>query len=172
MEGSGRRVYGAELRQRAAELIDRGLGRKALAGRLAIPVNLAQDWSLTYKATGLPGLLTMGTTYKTYDYQTKVAAARDCVDAGISRQEVMTRYGIVSVRTLKKWVQAYRAGGAAALLPKARGRPSGSGKVGGALSREEELEQRVRELEAENAYLKKLRALRAAKRPTARKPAR
>ena len=117
MEGSGRRVYGAELRQRAAELIDRGLGRKALAGRLAIPVNLAQDWIRTYKATGLPGLLTMGTTYKTYDYETKVAAARDYVDAGISRQEVMTRYGIVSVRTLKKWVQAYRAGGAAALLP-------------------------------------------------------
>ena len=169
MEGSGRRVYGAELRQRAAELTDRGLGRKALAGSLAIPVNLAQDWIRTYKATGL---LTMGTTYKTYDYQTKLAAARDCVDAGISRQEVMTRYGIVSVRTLKKWVQAYRAGGAAALLPKARGRPSGSGKAGGALSREEELEQRVRELEAENAYLKKLRASRAAKRPTARKPAR
>ena len=114
----------------------------------------------------------MGTTYKTYDYQTKLAAARDFVDAGISRQEVMTRYGIVSVRTLKKWVQAYRAGGAAALLPKARGRPFGSGKAGRSLSREEELEQRVRELEAENAYLKKLRALRAAKRPTARKPAR
>ena len=69
MEGSGRRVYGAELRQRAAELIDRGLGRKALAGRLAIPVNLAQDWIRTYKATGLPGLLTMGTTCKTYDCQ-------------------------------------------------------------------------------------------------------
>ena len=172
MEGLRRRVYGAALRQRAAEVVDRGLGRKALAGRLAIPVNLAQDWILTYKATGLQGLLTMGTTYKTYDYETKLAAARDCVDAGISRQEVMTRYGIVSARTLKKWAQAYRAGGAAAPLPKARGRPFGSGKAGRSLSREEELEQRVRELEAENAYLKKLRALRAAKRPTARKPAR
>ena len=172
MEGSRRRVYGVELRKRAAELMDRGLGRKALAGALAIPVGLAQDWIRTYKATGLSGLLTMGTTYKTYDYETKVAAARDYVDAGISRQEVMTRHGIVSVRTLKKWVQAYRAGGAAALLPKARGRPSGSGEAGRSLSREEELEKRVRELEAENAYLKKLRALRAAKRPTARKPAR
>ena len=31
--------------------------------------DLAQDWIRTYKATGLPGLLTMGTTCKTYDCQ-------------------------------------------------------------------------------------------------------
>ena len=95
----------------------------------------------------------MGTTYKTYDYETKLAAVRDFVDAGLSRQETMMRHGIVSVRTLKQWARAYRAGGAEALLPKARGRPPGTGKAGRSLSREEALEARVRELEAENAYL-------------------
>ena len=52
--------------------------------------------------------------------------------------------------------------GAEALRPKPKGRPSGS--KARPRTREQELERRVRKLEAENAYLKKSIALKAEKR--------
>ena len=42
-----------------------------------------------------------------------------------------------------------------ALRPEPKGRPKGSGAAKEGMTREQELEVRVRKLEAENAYLKK-----------------
>lgn len=50
-------------------------------------------------------------------------------------------------------------GGAEALRPRPKGRPRGSRSKPRARTREQELEERCRRLEAEVAYLKKLRAL-------------
>ena len=46
-----------------------------------------------------------------------------------------------------------------ALRPKPKGRPKGSGATARPLTREQQLERRVQQLEAEVAYLKKLRSL-------------
>ena len=79
----------------------------------------------------------------------------------MAKPEAMERFGIASATPLKQWCRLYRGGGAEALRPKPKGRPRGSGAKAAPMTREQELEDRVRKLEAENAYLKKLGALRA-----------
>ena len=99
----------------------------------------------------------------THDYETKVAAARAVVDGGMSKPEAMVRFGIASATPLKQWCRLYREGGAQALKPKPKGRPKGSVRAVPP-TREEELAERVRKLEAQVAYLKKSIALKAQKR--------
>ncbi|MGN0076815.1 MAG: helix-turn-helix domain-containing protein [Parafannyhessea sp.] len=123
---------------------------------------------MAYRSVGSEVLLQMGAVHRTYDYETKLAAARAFVDGGESRAEVMSRLSIASLSSFERWCAAYRRGGAEALRPKPKGRPRGSKPAPRALTREEELEERVRRLEAENAYLKKSIALKARKRSQGR----
>ncbi len=101
---------------------------------------------------GVPG---HGIKHRSYDYETKLAAARDFVDLGMTRQEVMSKHGIANLTQLKKWARAYREGGPEALRPKPKGRPRKDG-IGspGPKSREQELEAENRRLRAEVVYLK------------------
>ena len=62
---------------------------------------------------------------RSYDWQTKVAAARDVVDRGVGKAEAMARHHIASIAPLGRWCREYRAGGAEALRPRAKGRPRG-----------------------------------------------
>ena len=101
----------------------------------------------------------MGGKQARYTHEQKVAAASAVVDGGMSRQDAMREFGIMSLAPLNRWCRLYREGGAEALRPKPRGRPRGSGPKPRELTREQELEERCRRLEAEVAYLKKLRAL-------------
>ena len=156
--------YDIGMRRRAVSLFDAGAGAKSVAGLLGLPLGTVGKWYATYRAVGSGVLLQMGTVHKTYDYATKLEAVRAFVDYGESRAEVMSRFSIASLSSFKKWCAAYRKGGAEALRPKPKGRPRGSGPAPEAPTREEELEERVRRLEAENAYLKKSIALKARKR--------
>ena len=79
-----------------------------------------------------------------YDWETKVAAARDHVENGLTKTEAMARHGIASIASLERWCRDYRSGGPEALRPKPEP------------TREQELAEQV-------AYLEKLRALRASK---------
>ena len=112
-----------------------------------------REWQKMYRVIGRGGLLAMGVKQTSYDYETKVGAARAVVDGGMSKPEVMVRFGIASATLLKQWCRLYREGGAQALKPKPKGRPKGSVRVAPP-TREEELEERVRKLEAQVAYLK------------------
>lgn len=96
---------------------------------------------------------------RSYDWDTKVAAARAVVDSGRAKPDVMRELGIASRSPLDVWCRRYREGGAEALRPKPKGRPKGSRAEPRELTREQELEERCRRLETEVAYLKKLRAL-------------
>lgn len=78
---------------RACELIERGHGKCALASELAAPVHTAQNWVHTYKAAGKEVFLQMGPKHRSHDYETKLGAAADFVDNGMTRQEVMTSTG-------------------------------------------------------------------------------
>lgn len=140
-----------------------------LAPALAIPVSIAEKWIHAYRAVGREVFLDMGSKRRHYDYETKLAAARDFVDLGMSRQEVMSRYGIANLTQLKNWAKAYREGGPEALRPRPKGRPRrADGEAPPPMTREQELEAENRRLRAEVAYLKKLRALKAAKRAPGR----
>ncbi|MEG0324212.1 MAG: helix-turn-helix domain-containing protein, partial [Raoultibacter sp.] len=62
---------------------------------------------------------------RVYPTDLKHAAVLAFLDEGLTRKEVVKRFDIASVSTLKKWVIAYRRGGAQALSPKPQGRPRG-----------------------------------------------
>ena len=134
------------------------------ARRLGVSAETVRGWQKTYRVIGKDGLLAMGVKQARYDYETKVAAARAVVDGGMSKPEAMVRFGIASATPLKQWCRLYREGGAQALKPKPKGRLKGPGVGAVPPTREEELEERVRKLEAQVAYLKKSIALKAQKR--------
>ena len=148
------------LREQAVEMFERGFGYRLTARRLGVSAETVREWQKMYRVIGRGGLLAMGVKRAKYDYETKVAAARAMVDGGMSKPEAMVRFGIASATSLKKWCRLYREGGAQALKPKPKGRPKGAVPP----TREEELEERVRKLEAQVAYLKKSIALKAQRR--------
>ena len=148
------------LREQAAQMFERGFGYGSTASRLGVSAATVREWQKMYRVIGKDGLLTMGVKQARYDYETKVAAAKAVVDGGMSKPEAMMRFGIASATPLKQWCRLYREGGAQALKPKPKGRPKGSVPP----TREEELTERVRKLEAQVAYLKKSIALKAQKR--------
>ena len=151
--------HDVETRRLAAELFADGLGRAAAAKRLSVPEAAVRKWQQIYRAIGREALLSMGGKQASYTYEQKVAAASAVVDGGATKAEAMAEFGIMSLAPLERWCRLYREGGAEALRPRPKGRPKGSRAEPRELTREQELEERCRRLEAEVAYLKKLRAL-------------
>ena len=152
------------LREQAAQMFEKGRGYRLTASRLGVSAATVREWQKMYRVIGRSGFLAMGVKQARYDYETKVAAAAAVVDGGMSKPEAMARFGIASVTPLKQWCRLYREGGAQALKPKPKGRPKGSGVGAVPPTREEELAERVRKLEAQVAYLKKSIALKAQRR--------
>ena len=151
------------LRKQAAQMFEKGRGYGLTAKRLGVSAATVREWQKMYRVIGKGGLLAMGVKRTRYDYETKVAAAAAVVDGGMSKPEAMMRFGIASATPLKQWCRLYREGGAQALKPKPKGRPKGSVRAVPP-TREEELAERVRKLEAQVAYLKKSIALKAQRR--------
>ena len=151
------------LRKQAAQMFERGFGYGSTAKSLGMSAATVREWQKMYRVIGKGGLLAMGIKHTKYDYETKVAAAKAVVDGGMSKPEAMVYFGIASVTPLKQWCRLYRQGGAQALKPKPKGRPKGSVRAVPP-TREEELAERVRKLEAQVAYLKKSIALKAQRR--------
>ena len=148
--------YDLSVRQAAIGLFERGCGDKSTASALGLPENTVEKWLYTYRALGKEALFV--TTHKSYSHDLKVEAARDVLEHGISKQEVMEKYGIASLSALEDWCRKYKKGGPDALLPKPKGRKPKPSKPIYA-SREEELEARVMELELELEIQKRINAL-------------
>ena len=148
-----------DARKAAIELFERGHGFNSAAKALSVPRNTVRQWLYVYRSFGSEVLLSMEGKQASYTYEQKVAAASAVVDGGMSKQDAMREFGVMSLAPLKNWCKLYREGGAEALRPKPKGRPKGSGSKPRELTREQELEERCRRLETEVAYLKKLRAL-------------
>lgn len=148
-----------DARKKAAELFGKGRGFESVAKELSIPRSTVRRWQQIWKAFGSEALLSMDGKQARHTCSQKVAAARAVVEDGMSKSDAMARYGIMSLAPLEKWCRAYREGGAEALRPRPKGRPKGSGAAARPLTREQQLERRVQQLEAEVAYLEKLRSL-------------
>ena len=116
-------VYGQGVRSAAADMFERGLGRDAVACALGIPSCAVRKWHETFRAVGREVLLDMGKA-RSYDWETKVAAASAVVDSGRAKPEVMREFGIASKSPLDSWCRKYRECGAEALRPKPKGRPN------------------------------------------------
>lgn len=77
--------------------------------------------------------------------------------AGETKMDLAREFGLSSDQLVTSWSWEWR--GDEALKPKPKGRPKGSAAPK-PLTEEEKLRRRIARLEAENAYLKKLRDLR------------
>ena len=100
MREDRRRRYDDGFRREALELIKSGAGKDTLARRLAIPVYTARNWIGLYRSNGEEAVMGGGGSRR-YDWETKVAAARDHVENGLTKTEAMARHGIASIAYLK-----------------------------------------------------------------------
>ena len=78
---------------------------------------------------------------------------------GVSKMDLAREFDLSSGQLVDDWSRTWRKGGDDALKPKPKGRPKGS-SAPKRLTEEEKLRRQIERLEAENAYLKKLRDLR------------
>jgi transposase len=144
MREDRRRRYDDGFRREALELIKSGAGGDTLARRLAMPRQTAENWIGLYRSGGEEAVMGGGGSRR-YDWETKVAAARDHVENGLTKAEVMAMHGIASVAPLERWCREYRSGGPEALGPRPKGRPRGSrSRPKPEPTREQELAKRVR----------------------------
>ncbi|WP_235508399.1 helix-turn-helix domain-containing protein [Agromyces sp. Soil535] len=101
-------------------------------------------------------------TRPSYSFEFKLAIVQRFI-AGETALDLAREYDLSSPRLIQTWARAYRRDGEDALRPKPKGRARNGGERVGRreLSELEKLRSENARLEAENAYLKKLRALRA-----------
>lgn len=95
MREDRRRRYDDGFRREALELIKSGAGKATLVRRLAIPVYTARNWIGLYRSNGEEAVMGGGGSRR-YDWETKVAAARDYVENGLTKTEAMASKEIVA----------------------------------------------------------------------------
>lgn len=143
-------------RQEAISLFELGFGYKAVAALVGCPRTTVRKWLYTFRVGGKEALLVR--ERHVYSQELKIAAVQDFLNEGVTKPEIMEKYGIRSLCPLTKWIGLYREGGPAALAPKPKGRRRRPDPPV-FQSREEELLARIQELELELAIQKRINAL-------------
>ena len=142
--------------KRLVALFEQGCGARVAASCLGLSYKPCERFYNRWRIHG--SLVLVNKSYKrVFTFEVK----RDAVQrflAGEPRMSIAQDLGLASPNVLTTWVKIYRERGEEGLRPKRKGRPPGMGKSR-VLSRTEELERRIKYLEAENAYLKALRDL-------------
>ena len=146
-------------KRRFLELYEAGASYPEIKIQLGIDKHDFRDWRDTIRIFG-PSRFLMSHTSKTkYSYKIKLAAVKARVEEQIPYQDILARYG-VAPKLLRRWCKIYSEHGEAGLQPKKQGRPAGAKqKPVQELTPIEEMELRIKRLEAENAILKKVAAL-------------
>jgi transposase-like protein len=152
----------AAQRGAAVALFEHGWGARAAATHLGV-----SRWAVRalYRRWGVHGMgaLVGKASRATYPFEFKLDVVRQFIDDGITAQQLAREYELSSSQLVQAWVRAYRRHGEDGLRPQPKGRrPKGVGPpTPGEVSDLERLQRENLRLRAENAYLKKLRALRA-----------
>jgi transposase len=93
-----------------------------------------------------------------FSFEFKREVVRRVVEGEATAAEVAREHDLSSPKLVETWVRAFRRDGEDALRPKPRGRPARDKPA--VVSEVERLRAENLRLSAENAYLKKVRALR------------
>lgn len=149
-------------REAAVAWFEKGMADKATARLLSVarpPVRiLYRRWRIHGQ-----GALVTKPTKQVYSFEFKLALVQRFL-AGEAAQDLAEEVGLSAQGLLKTWARAYRRQGPDALRPKAKGRPrKPDSPPPMVVSELEQLRRENERLRAENAYLGKLRALRALK---------
>ena len=145
-------------REQLVDLFETGFGYVAAANRLGFSVDASKQFHRKWMLHGRLCLVE-SKTKRSFSFEIK----KEVVDrflAGATKMELASEFGLNSVKDITRWVRAWQAGGDEALMPKPKGRPVGSSTSPATANEADQLRQQVKRLEAENAYLKKLRDLR------------
>lgn len=152
--------YNHEVRIKVVKEIDNGGSIKGTARKFEISRKVVLVWYRRYQQAGIEGLIETNQKYST-DF--KFAAVEYLLNNNVSLNQAAAALGIPSDTTLLTWKRRFLAEGVAGLKDTQKGRPpkmpKQPPKPSKPLSKEELYEARIRELEMENAYLKKLNAL-------------
>ena len=144
---------------RFLELYEAGASRSMLMNELGMVRHDVDDWCYTIRILGVSRFLMSHTVKTTYSYETKLAAVKARIEDQVSYQDILATYG-VAPKLLRRWCKIYSEHGEAGLQPKKKGCPLGAKqKPVQELTPMEKLELRIKQLEAENAILKKVAAL-------------
>lgn len=152
-------VLSERQRESAVALFEAGYGEKAVATRLGVSRaavrRLRDRWTLRGA-----GALMMTPGKRSFTFEFKIEVVRRFVAGEATALELAREHDLSSPKLVENWARAYRREGEEALRPRPKGRPAAVVDTSG-LSELEQLRQENLRLSAENAYLKKLRALRA-----------
>lgn len=144
---------------RFLELYEDGASYQEIMTQLGLDEHDLRDWRATIRILGVSRFLMSHTVKTTYSYETKLAAVKARIEDLVSYQDILAAYG-VAPKLLRRWCKIYSEHGEAGLQPKKRGRQLGAKqKPVQELTPMEKLELRIKQLEAENAILKKVAAL-------------
>ena len=144
-------------REQLVECFEQGMGCAAAANALGVSKYVVRT---LYRRFQLHGRLCLveKPTKQQYSFEIKKEVVERHL-AGETRMDLAREFGLSSDILVRDWARKWRKGGDEALKPKPKGRPKGSAAPK-PLTEEEKLRRRIARLEAENAYLKKLRDLR------------
>ena len=148
-------------RQQLVELFEQGMGYTAAANLLGVALYPTRSLARRFKLHGRLCLVEKPTKQQ-FSFEVKKQVV-DRFNAGESKMELAREFDLSSEQIVATWVRAWRAGGDEALRPKPKGRPKGS-TSSKPITEEDRLRRQVEKLQAENAYLKKLRDLRSQRR--------
>jgi transposase len=144
-------------------LFDDGHAAKSTATRLAVSVHAVRKLHHRWLLRGAGALMTKPTR-ATYTFEVKLDVVHRFLN-GTTAAELAREHDLSSPNLVKNWVRQYRTHGEDALRPAPRGRPPADPHPPESeLSELQRLRRENEYLAAENAYLKKLRALRAQQR--------
>ena len=144
-------------REQLVECFEQGMGSLAAANALGVSKYAVRTLRRRFQLHGRLCLVEKPTKQQ-YSFEIKKEVVERHL-AGETRMDLAREFGLSSDILVRDWARKWRKGGDEALKPKPKGRPKGSAAPK-PLTEEEKLRRRIARLEAENAYLKKLRDLR------------
>ena len=141
------------------ELYQSGYGSVTISKQLGIEDSIVSRWIRVYQSDGFSGFDKR--VHTQIPAELKQQAVKEVLENSLSFETVALKYK-VSISAVYSWVQRVKQYGYPALTTIKRGRPNKN--MGRPKNKEpetelEKLQEEVRYLRAENAYLKKLRAL-------------
>lgn len=124
-----------------------------------VSYQMIQGWVCLYQVQGEEGFKK---SYTSYSAEFKMDVLNYMKETGTSSYDAAAIFNISSPSLVRTWRINFNAGGFDALIPKKKRRTSmkkETQKVKSVEGSVEALEERIKQLEMENAYLKKLNAL-------------
>ena len=133
-----------------------------IAKDIGVTRRVISDWVRLYEENGIEAFLK---SYTNYSAEYKMSVLNYMNETGTSSIDTAAIFNISSPGMIRNWKMKFEVGGFDALVSKKKGRPSmkketkRSTKPTPAAGSVEALESRIKQLEMENAYLKKLNTL-------------